>query len=145
MNGQKAKVKENPTGLIGQRLTPQRLLLLNLLRQGEHLDADELYRRARDREPSLSISTVYRNLQLFKKLGLVEEHHFNKSHSCYEAKTGTEHHHLVCLDCGKIMDFDYSPGQKVKENLEVKNGFHITGAKVLLVGFCAECFARRRG
>ena len=145
MNVQKEKAENKLAGLVGQRLTPQRLLLLDLLRTGGHLDADELYRRARGKEPRLSISTVYRNLQLFKKLGLVEEHHFNNAHSCYEAKTETEHYHLMCLDCGKIINFVYSPGQKVQENLEVKNRFHITGAKVLLVGYCAECFARRRG
>lgn len=88
--------KENDklAGLVGQRLTPKRLLLLDLLGQGEHLDADELYRRVKEKEPRLSMSTVYRNLQLFLKLGLVEEHHFDRARTCYEAKTKVEHHHL---------------------------------------------------
>ena len=137
--------KENDklAGLVGQRLTPKRLLLLDLLGQGEHLDADELYRRAEKKEPRLSMSTVYRNLQLFLKLGLVEEHHFDRARTCYEAKTKVEHHHLMCLGCGKIIDFEYPLSQEMKENLEAKNGFHITGTKVLLVGYCADCFKQK--
>lgn len=127
--------------MTGQRLTPQRLLLLDLLCQGGHLDADKLYHRAKQKEPRLSMSTVYRNLRLFKKLGLVEEHYFG---GCchYEAKTKSEHHHLICLGCGKIVEFDCPLSQKMKENLGVKNGFHIIGAEVLLVGLCGECFAQ---
>jgi len=63
--------------LKGQRVTSQRRLLLDLIRQSEgHLDADELYRLAKEREPRISLSTVYRTLRLFKELGLVEERHF---------------------------------------------------------------------
>jgi len=141
MNGPREQIKDNPAGLAGQRLTAQRLLLLDLLRQGEHLDADELYRRAREKEPRLSMSTVYRNLQLFKKLGLVQEHYFSEARSCYEARAKGEHHHLICLSCGKTVEFECPLSQKMKENLEVQNGFHITGAEVLLIGFCAECSA----
>ena len=143
MNGQKERAKDNPAGLVGQRLTPRRLLLLDLLRRGGHLDTDELYRRAKEKEPRLSLSTVYRNLQLFIRLGLVEEHHFDNAHSCYEVKTDAGHHHLVCLNCGKIIDFEYPLSQKMKENLEARNEFHITGTKVLLVGYCTDCFQRK--
>lgn len=130
-------------GLVGRRLTAQRLLLLDLIRQGGHLDVNELYRRAKERNPHLSMSTVYRNLRLFLKLGLVEEHHFDKVHCYYEVKTKAAHHHLICLGCGKIVDFEYPLSQKIKENLETRNEFHITGTKVLLVGYCAACFKRK--
>ena len=129
--------------LAGHRLTSQRLLLLGLLRQGEHLEADELYRRAREKEPRLSMSTVYRNLQLFLKLGLAEEHHFDGACSCYEIKTGAPHHHLRCLGCGNITDFEYPLSPEIKEDVENRHGFHATGIKVLLVGYCADCFQRK--
>jgi len=90
------------------------------------------------------MSTVYRNLQLFLKLGLVEEHHFDRTHSCYEVKAEAAHHHLICLGCGKIIDFEYPLSQEMKESLEARNEFHITDTKVLLVGYCADCFAGRR-
>jgi len=143
MNTQKEKAKDKPVGLAGQRLTPQRLLLLDVLRQGGHFDADELYRRARDREPRLSMSTVYRNLQLFKKLGLVEEHHFSEARSCYEARTKGEHHHMICLGCGKIIEFECPLSQKMTENIETRYGFRTTGAKVVLVGYCDKCHQKK--
>lgn len=138
---EKKKAKDNPAGLAGQRLTSQRLLLLNILSEGEHLAADEVYRRARDKEPCLSMSTVYRNLRLFVKLGIVEEHHFNKAHCCYEVRTKAEHHHLVCLGCGRIIDFQYLMNQEITDNIETRYGFRTTGAKVVLVGYCAGCLA----
>ena len=143
MNIQKERAKDNPAGLAGRRLTAQRLLLLDLLRQGDHLDANELYRQARDKEPRLSMSTVYRNLRLFVKLGMAEEHHFNKAHCCYEARTEAEHHHLLCLNCGRIIDFQYLMNQEMTENIETRYGFRTTGAKVVLVGYCASCLAEK--
>ena len=130
-------------GFTGRRLTRQRVLLLDLIRQGGHPDADELYSRAKAEQPNLSMSTVYRNLQLFAKLEIVEEHHFDNRHSCYEAKTGAEHHHLICLGCGRIIEFECPLIEELRENLEAEHRFHITGAKVLMAGYCAACFGNR--
>ena len=71
----------------GLRVTSQRALILEVIRRGQgHLDADEVYRRAREKQPRLSLSTVYRTLQTLKKLGLVEEVHFDETHHRYEIK-----------------------------------------------------------
>ena len=68
-------MSKNPTsGIIGQRMTSQRRLLLNLIRDsGEHLNADELFRRAKEKDPRISLSTVYRNLNLLKESELLAE------------------------------------------------------------------------
>ena len=95
----------NATGL---RLTNQRALILEIIRHEHgHLDADEVYRRAREKQSRLSLSTVYRTLQLLKKLGLVEELHFDEAHHHYEVKPSSEHHHLICLGCGRVTEFRY--------------------------------------
>ena len=92
----------------GRRVTHQRSLIMEIIRQGRgHLDADEIYRRAREKEPRLSLSTVYRTLQMMKKLNLVEELHFDDNHHHYEVKPSAEHHHLVCLGCGRVIEFHY--------------------------------------
>jgi Fe2+ or Zn2+ uptake regulation protein len=129
--------------LAGQRLTPQRVLLIELLRQGEHLNAEELYLRAKKQEPRLSLSTVYRNLQVFTRLGLVEEHHFPGVSSCYEIKNGTPHDHLKCLGCGKIVDFECSLSRKTKQNIKNRTRFHITGTRILVEGYCSDCFRHK--
>jgi len=131
--------------LKGQRVTHQRRLLLDLLRHSEgHLDADELYRLAKEREPRLSLSTVYRSLRLFKELGLVEERHFIEEHHHYEAKGETEHHHLVCLGCGAVIEFDHPLTDMMKEKVSKQSGFEIVGAQVYMEGYCQRC-QRRRG
>lgn len=123
-----------------QRVTTQRSLLLELLRRsGGHVDADELYRRARKKNPRLSLSTVYRNLQLFKKLGLIDERHFDEEHHHYEAKSGEEHQHLLCISCGKVVEFDYPAGRRFRQDIGRKYDFDITGVEIHMTGLCSAC------
>lgn len=128
-----------------QRVTSQRALLFELLRQsGRHLDADELYSRARKKNSRISLSTVYRNLQLFKKLGLIEEHHFDEVHHHYELKSGTEHQHLLCIGCGKVVEFACPISRKFRENIGKQYDFEITDVEVRMTGLCSSCRTRRK-
>jgi Fur family ferric uptake transcriptional regulator len=121
-------------------MTSQRALILDIISQGrEHPDADEVYRLARERQPSLSLSTVYRNLQTLKRLGLVKELHFDQSHHHYEAKPSVEHHHLVCLGCGKVVEFGCELSQKMRQEIARKKGFEVTGVEVHMTGYCTKC------
>ena len=127
-----------------QRKTAQRLLLLDLICRGEgHLDADELYRRAREKQPRLSLSTVYRTLQLFKMLGVVEERHFDETHHHYEAKPYAEHHHLVCLGCGQVVEFNYPLARQVKRNVPEAKDFDVLETEIHITGYCSECLRGR--
>ena len=123
-----------------QRITSQRRLLLDLLNQSEgHLDADELYRLAKEREPRISLSTVYRNLSLFKELGLIEERHFADEHHHYEVKGKREHYHLVCLNCGKVVEFQSPLAERMKETISKRTGFEILDGDIRLEGYCERC------
>ena len=125
----------NVTGL---RATSQRALILEIIRRG-HLDADEIYRQARIKQPRLSLSTVYRTLQVLKKLGLVEELHLDEAHHHYEIKPPSEHQHLVCLNCGKIMEFEYPLSPKMKKDIAREKGFEVTSVEVRMTGYCSRC------
>ncbi len=128
----------------GLRVTNQRALLLEIIRQGEgHLDAFELYRRAREKQPRLSLSTVYRALQQFKNLGLVEEVHFDESHHHYEVKPPAGHHHLVCLGCGRVIEFNYPLARQVKRNVPEARDFDIRGTEIRMSGYCSRCRRNR--
>lgn len=132
-------------GANGLRFTKQRALVLEIIRQGhEHQDADEVYRQARKKEPHLSLSTVYRSLQMFKKLGLIEELHFDESHHHYEVKPASEHHHLVCLGCGKVIEFHYPISRYVKKNVAEAKDFEIIETDVHMTGFCPQCRQERK-
>jgi Fur family ferric uptake transcriptional regulator len=126
----------------GKRITAQRQMLLEILREADgHLDADELYQRARHKQPSLSLSTVYRSLKLFKELGLVEEHQFDGARRHYEPKQGG-HHHLVCLGCGRIIEFRCPTTERLKAKIGREEGFEVTEAEVRLAGYCPKCRQR---
>lgn len=129
----------------GQRLTNQRALLLDLIRQGHgHVDADELYRIARVKRPRLSLSTVYRSLQLFKKLGLVEERHFDETHHHYEVKGSREHTHLFCLNCGQVSEYFEPIDEGIKEKISKEKDFEIAGIETRILGYCSKCKGKRK-
>jgi Fur family ferric uptake transcriptional regulator len=123
-----------------QRVTSQRSFLLDLIRQScGHLDADELHRKAKKKFPRISLSTVYRNLQLFKKLGLIDEHHFIDEHHLYEVKPTREHQHLVCVNCGKIIEFSCPLSDQFKDEIGKQYDFNVTTVDVKMMGYCAQC------
>ncbi len=124
----------------GKRVTSQRALILDIIQKGKgHLDADEIYRRARAIQPRLSLSTVYRTLKAFKEPGLIEELHFDESHHHYEMKPARKHHHLVCLGCGKVVEFPYSLARYLKRDVPEIGDFEIVDAELRLSGYCSQC------
>ena len=125
---------------VGMRVTHQRALIMEIIRKGRgHLDADEIYRRAREKETRLSLSTVYRTLQMLKKLGLVEELHFDEEHHHYEVKPSVEHHHLVCLGCGRVIEFHYPLSRYLRKKVPEAKDFDITETEIRMTGYCAKC------
>jgi len=142
MNAETRLLQTNRSALnvAGLRVTNQRALILEIIRHGQgHLDADEVYRRARERQAQISLSTVYRTLRLFKKLGLIEELHFDEAHHHYEVKPPAEHHHLVCLGCGQVIEFHYPLSRYVKRNVPEAKDFKVIETEIRMTGYCPKC------
>ena len=132
------RIQDNP--IQGHPLTNQRRLLLELLRDTEeHINAKELYRRASARDESISPATVYRSLNLFKQLGLVDEMRLGKIRCYYEIKQSPGHQHLVCQGCGKIIEFQSPHFQKLIEAVQREHGFNVAKAELYLEGCCPDC------
>jgi Fur family transcriptional regulator, ferric uptake regulator len=130
----------SPLKQSGQRVTSQRALILKIIQEkGSHLDADEIYRQAKAFQPRISLSTVYRTLKVLKRPGLIEELHLDDSHHHYEIKSSLKHHHLVCLGCGKVVEFQYPLDLRIKRHIPEARDFEIVGAEVRLTGYCASC------
>jgi Fe2+ or Zn2+ uptake regulation protein len=144
MNGTEHEQKQSgqATALLrarGNRVTPQRRTILSIIQQqGGHLSADEIYHLARTEVPRLSLSTVYRTLELLKDLDLVSELHLAGDHYRYEVQAG-EHQHLVCLSCGKVLEFLCAHCTETHRTLADQHGFKITTSRVELFGYCEEC------
>ena len=125
--------------LAGQRLTAQRLLLLELIEKTEgQLDVYEIYRRAKERNRKLSLSTVYRALRLFTDLGIVDDLQYDQHHY-HAAKLSREHYHLVCLGCGQVVEFESELVDALKESVGSRYKFAVTRGEVNLSGYCQRC------
>lgn len=130
----------------GHPLTTQRRLLLELIREADgHIDAKELYRRASSKDESVSPATVYRSLNLFKQLGLVDERRLGKVRCYYEIKQTLGHQHLVCQGCGKVIEFDSPLIRKVVDKVQREHGFKVTKAELYLEGYCEHCEQEEKG
>ncbi len=70
---------------------------------------------------------------------MIEELHFNENHHHYEVKTSSEHHHLVCLGCGKVVEFDCLLSPTMKKGIGREKGFEVTGVEVQITGYCSKC------
>ena len=124
-------------------VTAQRQLLLDILREANnHLDAKELYQRAIERERHISLATVYRNLRLFKELGLVDEIRLDEIHCCYEIKRATEHYYLLCTSCGRVIEFESPLIARLLAEVEHNRGFQANRAVLHLEGYCQKCKKR---
>ncbi len=119
----------------GRRITRERKLLLRIIERNPHLDAAEIYELARKENPKISLSTVYRTVNLLRDLGLVEANSLGEDHYHYEVRF-QEHYHLVCLGCGRVIEI---PPSEVIKQLGQNHGFEIIGVKLELFGYCPEC------
>lgn len=126
-----------------RRNTKQRQLILEIIeRAGEHIDAEQIYERVRQLSPGISLSTVYRNLQLFTNAGLLVAHQFTGMRRRYEIATRSRHHHLMCIGCGRIFEFSCPSSDGLRTRITKEKGFRVTDAEVRLVGYCPECQRR---
>lgn len=124
----------------GHPLTTQRRLLLELLREAEgHIDAKELYRRASAKDKSISQATIYRTLNLFRELGLIDEMRLGNVRCYYEIKQSQGHQHLICQGCGKVIEFNNPHFKEMIEAVQKEHGFDVKKAELYLEGYCNGC------
>src|SRR5437764_12010019 len=108
----------------GYRLTPQRHMILSVIQEADgHLSIDQITQRVQQRNPYVSLSTVYRTLELLRELGLVRENHLPGEQPRFEAAEGTAHHHLVCRGCRAILHLDDELLGDLHEKLEQQYHF----------------------
>jgi Fur family ferric uptake transcriptional regulator len=124
----------------GHRLTPQRMLVIEALHNADrHISAEEIYEQLHSRYPYANISTVYRTLELLKKLDLVTEADFGEGCVRYHVAENGHHHHLVCRSCGKMIDLEDVALHPLKDNLLQKYGFAADLRHLAISGECRGC------
>lgn len=129
------------------RITAQRRTLLETIQEADgHLDAATLLKLARRRDPQIDRATVYRTLDLLKKLRLVDEldlMHLNGEKHYYEARPRIDHVHLTCVECGRVEELTIQAFERLKREIRHKSGFEIRVTRLEIGGRCRECCGDR--
>jgi Fur family ferric uptake transcriptional regulator len=132
----------------GIRLTAQRRALIETIQDAtSHLDAASLLELARKRDPNIDRATVYRTIELLKRLGMIDEldlMHLNGEKHYYEVKTQKDHLHLACFECGAIEEFASPTFERLKREIAEKNDFEIQVMRLEVGGLCSRCTAQKK-
>jgi Fur family transcriptional regulator, ferric uptake regulator len=119
----------------GLRMTGQRRTIARVLSEAhDHPDVEEVHRRAHERDPNLSLSTVYRTLKLFAEKGILERHEFGEGRSRYEEGHRAHHDHLIDVTTGRIIEFQDGDIEKIQERIARELGFRLVGHRLELFG-----------
>lgn len=134
----------------GLKKTKQRVLVLEALAScgDEHLTAEEIYEIVKAEFPEIGLATVYRTIQLLSELGLVESIQLGDGYVRYEIGKigGTEahhHHHLICLECGKIISFRDDLLDELEKQIKESVSFQVINHEVKLYGYCEACLGQK--
>ncbi|MFX3623302.1 MAG: peroxide-responsive transcriptional repressor PerR [Ectobacillus sp.] len=123
----------------GVRMTPQRHAILEYLVESmSHPTADEIYKALEGKFPNMSVATVYNNLRVFKEVGLVKELTYGDASSRFDYVT-SHHYHVICEECGKIVDFPYTGLEEIEQKAAEQTGFFIRSHRLELYGLCPDC------
>lgn len=129
----------------GYRLTPQRQLVLEAVDRLEHATPDDILTQVRKTASSVNISTVYRTLELLEELGLVSHAHLGHGAPTYHLADRHQHLHLVCRDCGSVIEADVSVAAPLVDRLRSGFGFDTDMKHFAIFGRCRECAAQAPG
>jgi Fur family transcriptional regulator, ferric uptake regulator len=123
----------------GYRLTPQRQLVLRAVTELRHGTPDEICLEVQRTAGGVNISTVYRTLELLEELRLVTHTHLGHGAPTYHSATDEDHLHLVCRDCGLIIETDVSVADPLVNDLATHHGFVTDVAHFAIFGRCKDC------
>jgi Fur family ferric uptake transcriptional regulator len=119
----------------GLRMTDQRRTIAAVLEDADdHPDVEELYRRASEVDPKISLATVYRTVKLFEETGILEKHEFGDGRARYETANQEHHDHLINLDTGEVIEFVDPDIEALQERIAEKLGFKLVGHRLELYG-----------
>ena len=135
----KDKLKE-----MGCKLTMQRRSVLDVLLEhsNDHLSTEEIYDIVKVKFPEIGLATVYRTVQLFEEMGIVDRLNFDDGCSRFELAsddTVHHHHHLICETCNKVFEVENDLLDDIEKEIESKYSFKIHDHNVMFYGICKDC------
>ena len=123
----------------GLKVTEPRLAVLDAFAPGDHLGADDVFRRVSRSLPTTSPQAIYGVLGALSGADLLRRIEPAGSPALYERRVGDNHHHLVCSSCGKVTDVDCVVGEPPCVQPSTTNGYVLRTAEVTFWGLCPDC------
>jgi Fur family peroxide stress response transcriptional regulator len=128
----------------GYKATTQRIAICRfVLHSREHPSAQRIYDEVKKVHPTVSLATVYKTLQILREQGLIQELDLPESMARFDSYV-EPHVNLVCLQCGKIQDFDDNTAREMVESVSAKAEFTRTGQRLDIYGLCKTCRGRTK-
>lgn len=127
------------------KMTPKREHVLRVLLENKdkHLSAEEVYNLVKLRAPDVGLATVYRTLELFSNFDIIHSMDFGDGRKRYEfgsdGKESHRHHHLICINCGRIIEVNEDLLDELEERVTGTYDFVITDHELKIFGLCREC------
>jgi Fur family ferric uptake transcriptional regulator len=127
----------------GLKVTLPRIKILEILQvpENQHISAEDVYKILLDKDEEIGLATVYRVLNQFDDAGIVSRHHFEGGKSVFELSGTTHHDHLVCLKCGKVIEFHDEMIERRQVEISNENGMRMTNHSLYLYGECEDAEA----
>jgi Fe2+ or Zn2+ uptake regulation protein len=119
--------------------TPRRKIIEVLYRLGQRASAREIHSALHQKGPAISLDTVYRNLRLLAEIGVVHQISLQSGAVFELANDGHHHHHLICIDCDKVVCIPYCPESCTYQKQAAEAGFEVLGHTFELYGRCSDC------
>ena len=130
----------------GFKLTRQRRAIIGVITGShEHLTPARIFEKLKKRGGSIGLVTVYRTLEILERNGMLCELHIGDTCRSYLKRPGGHHHHLVCHDCGKVVDFTDCELDRVERRLVRETGFMINRHLLEFMGLCRSCQEKAGG
>ncbi len=144
MDTLKEKIREHKYKFTTQR---QDILRVFVESEENHMSADDVFKAVKDIQPDIGLATVYRTLELFVELELLKKLDFGDGRARYELNDHSMphfHHHLICLNCGSIREFQYDMLEPLEEAIEQQERFEVVDHMLKFYGYCKQCRGKRR-
>ena len=124
----------------GYKLTPQRRVVIQtIVSSQDHLTPSAMYKKVHQEHPNIGLVTIYRTLGILAKLGLICELHAGGSCRSYAISARGHHHHLICSNCGAVVDFTGYDLSRLEQRLFRETGFEVADHLLEFIGLCQAC------
>lgn len=125
---------------VGLKITEPRLTILALMQENQvqHFSAEDMYKLLLEQGEEIGLATVYRVLNQFDEVGILVRHNFEGNKSVFELAPTEHHDHIICVDCGKVFEFNDEVIEKRQQEISKEHGIELASHSLYMYGKCSD-------